>query len=292
MKKPYDPVVTAADPRVVPILIRGAILRVTEGPDAGVELRVSGPLASVGTGELCDLQLTDRSISRDHLRLSLSDKGIVLRDDSSRNGTWMDDVRVHHAIITKSTSVRLGSTTIQIELDARVSEIAASNTSRFGGALGAAPAMRVVFAMLQRAAATELTVLLEGESGVGKEVLARAIHETSPRAKEPFITVDCGSIPAHLIESELFGHTRGAFTGASGDRQGLFEEASGGTIFLDEIGELPIELQPKLLRVLEQREVRPVGSNRSRPVDVRVVAATNRQLTASVARGEFREDLM
>ncbi len=283
---------TAADPRVVPILIRAAEVRVVEGPDVGLALRIDGPVCSVGTGDLCDLRLTDRSVSRDHLRLSLSEHGVSLRDDGSRNGTWIGDVRVAQATITASTRVRIGSTTLALTLDARPSEVAASTSGRFGGALGTAPVMRVVFALLQRAAPTELTVLLEGESGVGKEVLARAVHAASPRAKGPFVTVDCGAIPAHLVESELFGHTRGSFTGATTDRSGLFAEADGGTIFLDEVGELPLEMQPKLLRVLEQREVRPVGANRSRPVDVRVVAATNRQLSGAVSRGEFREDLM
>ncbi len=290
--KRHDGQSTAADPREVPLLVRGAHVRVTEGPDTGAELRIAGLVSSVGTGELCDLRLTDRSVSRDHLRLSLSDKGISLRDDGSRNGTWIGDVRVREATITASTRVRLGSTTLALTLDAKASAVAASNTSRFGSALGASAAMRVVFAMLQRAAPTDLTVLLEGESGVGKEVLARSIHAASPRAERPFVTVDCGAIPAHLVESELFGHVRGSFTGATSDRQGLFAEADGGTIFLDEVGELPLEMQPKLLRVLEQREVRPVGANRARSIDVRVVAATNRQLVGSVARGEFREDLM
>jgi transcriptional regulator with PAS, ATPase and Fis domain len=161
----------------------------------------------------------------------------------------------------------------------------------FGAAIGVSPAMRHLFAVLERAAQSDVTVLLEGESGVGKEVLARAIHTRSQRAGGPFVTVDCGAIPSSLIESELFGHERGAFTGATHARSGVFEQADGGTIFLDEIGELPLDLQPKLLRAIEAREVRPVGANAARAVDVRIVAATNRRLAEAAASGEFRRDL-
>jgi len=161
----------------------------------------------------------------------------------------------------------------------------------FGDAIGASEAMRQLFATLGRVAGEELSVLLEGESGVGKDVLARAIHAHSKRASGPFVVVDCGAIPPNLIESELFGHERGSFTGAECSRRGVFEEATGGTLFLDEIGELPIDMQPKLLRALEQREVRPVGGRTPRPIDVRVIAATNRKLTALAHAGAFRSDL-
>jgi transcriptional regulator with PAS, ATPase and Fis domain len=151
--------------------------------------------------------------------------------------------------------------------------------------------MRHLFALLERAARSDVTVLFEGESGVGKDVLSHALHAISARADKPFVPVDCGAIPANLIESELFGHVKGAFTGAMSARDGLVVEAHGGTLFLDEIGELPIDLQPKLLRVLEQREVRAVGATRARAVDVRIIAATNRRLLESVASGAFRRDL-
>jgi transcriptional regulator with PAS, ATPase and Fis domain len=151
--------------------------------------------------------------------------------------------------------------------------------------------MRHLFAVLEEAARTDISVLLEGESGVGKDVLAHAIHASSPRRNGPLVVVDCGTIPPSLIESELFGHARGAFTGASEDRRGLFEEAHGGTLFLDEVGELPLDMQPKLLRALETKEIRPVGARRSRLADVRIVSATNRRLAERSRRGEFREDL-
>ncbi|HSO37179.1 MAG TPA: sigma 54-interacting transcriptional regulator [Labilithrix sp.] len=283
---------TVGDPRLAEIAIRAARLEVTEGPDAGMVARVASPVFVIGTGELADLRLTDPTVSREHLRLHVSDAGLVLRDEGSRNGTWLGGLRIHHAAIASDVRVKLGSTAITISVDNEVSAVPVSASGRFGDAIGGSTAMRLVFALLQRAAPTELTVLLEGESGVGKEVLARSIHTQSARRGGPFVAVDCGAIPPQLLESELFGHLRGSFTGANADRGGLFSEADGGTLFLDEIGELPLDMQPKLLRALEQREVRPVGANKPRPIDVRIVAATNRQLAAAVARGEFREDLL
>ncbi|MGC2048508.1 MAG: sigma-54 dependent transcriptional regulator, partial [Gallionella sp.] len=153
------------------------------------------------------------------------------------------------------------------------------------------PAMREMEHMAAKVARTNSTVLITGESGTGKGVVARLIHQQSPRADGPFIPVNCGAIPENLVESEFFGHTRGAFTGADKVRKGLFLEANGGTIFLDEIGELPLSLQVKLLHVIEEKAVRPVGSEVARPVDARIIAATNRDLGAMVAQGKFREDL-
>ena len=172
-----------------------------------------------------------------------------------------------------------------------VIDIIPSEEESFEGVVGASVAMRQVFGILQRVAPTNLTVLIEGETGTGKELISRAVHSRSRRTSGPFVVFDCGAAPENLIESELFGHKRGAFTGAVGDRPGVFELAHTGTIFLDEIGELPLELQPKLLRVLEQREVRRVGGSKTKAIDVRVVAATNRNLREEVARGNFREDL-
>jgi transcriptional regulator with PAS, ATPase and Fis domain len=151
--------------------------------------------------------------------------------------------------------------------------------------------MRELFALLNRVAGTDATVLLAGETGTGKELLAEAVHQRSARAGGPFVVVDCGALPHELIGSELFGHVRGAFTGATNAKRGLIEEADGGTLFLDEVGELPLDLQPQLLRVLEKREVRPVGDTRSKKVSIRVIAATHRDLVASVKAGTFREDL-
>ncbi len=163
--------------------------------------------------------------------------------------------------------------------------------TQLGPLVGASPAMRVAFAALARAARTDATVLIEGETGTGKEGAAEALHVASPRRDGPLVVVDCGALPANLLESELFGHEKGAFTGATARRIGAFEEARGGTIFLDEIGELPLDLQPKLLRVLERKDIRRLGSNARAPVDVRIVAATNRDLRTAVNAGRFRSDL-
>jgi DNA-binding NtrC family response regulator len=170
-------------------------------------------------------------------------------------------------------------------------DILPSDKPRFGPALGQSLAMRTIFGVLERIAPTEATVLLEGETGTGKDVLARAIVEESPRKSGPFVVVDCGAVSYSLIESELFGHERGSFTGAVAQRQGAFELGSGGTVFLDEIGDLPLDVQPKLLRVLESKEFRRVGGNKPIKTDVRVVAATKRDLKREVAGGKFREDL-
>jgi transcriptional regulator with PAS, ATPase and Fis domain len=271
--------------------VRAADLTVRGGPDDGLEARVEIPTFVVGTGELSDLKLSDPTVSREHLRLTLEAAGVRVRDVGSRNGTWIGGVRVREALLTTSTVLTIGATSLSISLDAGPIDLAVSQSTRFGEAIGVSPAMRHVFMLLERAARSDMTVLLEGESGVGKEILARAVHSTSQRAKAPFVALDCGALSPSLIESELFGHERGAFTGAHSARQGLFEAAHGGTIFLDEIGELPIDLQPKLLRVLEEREVRPVGGRTAKPIDVRVVAATNRHLAEAVEAGKFRRDL-
>ncbi len=273
------------------VRVRALALEVVEGPDAGRSVRADRPVFVIGTGEGADLRLTDSAVSREHVRLSLREGGVLLRDESSKNGTWLGSVRIAEALITASTVVSLGGTRIKVHLDPDAIDLPLSSATTFGEALGESAAMRHVFAVLERAAASDVTILLEGESGVGKEVLARSIHATSPRAEGPFITVDCGAIPATMMEAELFGHQKGAFTGAVDAHAGFLEQADGGTLFLDEIGELPLDLQPKLLRVVERREVRRVGGRDVKRVDVRVVAATNRRLSEAVRRGEFRQDL-
>jgi DNA-binding NtrC family response regulator len=210
----------------------------------------------------------------------------------SKNGTWLrGGLRLREIVTLQDVTVEIGATSLMVRMDADALELPLSDAESFGDAIGSSPAMRHLFAMLERAASSEVSVLLEGESGVGKEVLAQALHRQSARRDGPFVPVDCGAIPAALIESELFGHERGAFTGAVRSQVGLFEQAHGGTIFLDEVGELPLDLQPKLLRVLEQREVRPVGARAAKSVDVRVVAATHRRLADASEKGEFRRDL-
>ena len=282
---------TEGDARGTTLRVRAASLEVVEGPDRGRTARLDAPAMVVGSGEEADLLLADPTVSRTHVHLALSPEGLKVRDPGSRNGTWVGPLRIREALVQSDVGLRLGATTIAIRIDAVPSSMELHEGTSFGSALGASDAMRYLFARLAKVAASDATVLLEGESGVGKEVLARAIHERSARAAGPFMTVDCGAIPATVIESELFGHARGAFTGADKDRTGIVELADGGTLFLDEIAELPLDLQTRLLRVLEAREVRPVGSNETHKVDLRVVAATHRGLDEQVRRGAFRQDL-
>jgi DNA-binding NtrC family response regulator len=268
-----------------------AVVRVTTGPDAGLERRLEPGTTRIGTAPSCEVRLSDATVSRLHCELRVEPDGVRVVDSGSTNGTRVDGLEVVEARLQGAARIELGKTTLALEIRGESIEVTIAPRERFGRMLGASAAMRRVFHMMATVAPTNATVLFQGETGTGKELAAQAIHETSKRAEGPFVAVDCGAIAEHLIESELFGHVRGAFTGASADRRGLFEEATGGTLFLDEIGELPLSLQPKLLRALEEREVRPVGSNATRPVDVRVIAATNRPLASAVNDGSFREDL-
>jgi transcriptional regulator with PAS, ATPase and Fis domain len=279
------------DARKTALQVRSAKLVITKGVDAGRSVMIDQPTFVIGTGQSADVRLGDPAVSREHVRVSLLPNGVRLRDDGSKNGTWLGGVRIREVLLSSDASIVVGGTTIAITIEADDLELPLSANDRFGDAIGASAVMRNLFAILEKVAPTELTVLLEGESGTGKDVLARAIHARSARANEPMVVVDCGAIPETLIESELFGHERGSFTGADKARKGVFEEANGGTLFLDEIGELPVEMQPKLLRALEAREVRPVGARAPRPIDVRVVAATSRRLAEAARTGEFRSDL-
>ncbi len=200
-------------------------------------------------------------------------------------------MRVVEALVRPSATLRIGQVEIALRTSARAIDVLPSERTRFGDAVGRSLAMRTVFGVLEFMAPSTATILLEGETGTGKDVLARAIVRESRRKKAPFIVLDCGAITPGLLESELFGHEKGAFTGASTARRGAFEAANGGTILIDEVGELPLDLQPKLLRVLEAREVKRLGSSEPSKVDVRIIAATKRNLVARVAEGAFREDL-
>jgi DNA-binding NtrC family response regulator len=200
-------------------------------------------------------------------------------------------VRVREVVVRGDVDVRFGKTKVRLELAGAHDEVRSSQRTTYGALIGASPAMRRVYTLLERAAPTNASVLITGESGTGKELAARAIHDASPRAGGPFEVVDCGGLPPTLIESELFGHEKGAFTNAEHSREGAFERADGGTLFLDELGELPLELQPKLLRALGEAEIRRLGSRDVRKIDVRVVAATNRDLRREVNAGSFRSDV-
>jgi DNA-binding NtrC family response regulator len=245
---------------------------------------------TVGADRTCDLVVDDPALSRQHAELTATPEGVRVRDLGSTNGTFWQSSRVMDVMVPAGASVRLGGTTMRF-LAGEAPRLPPSPRRRFGGMVGDGATMRELFSVLEMASPTDATVLLEGESGTGKELAARAIHDHSARAAGPMVIVDCGAIGETLIDSHLFGHVRGSFTGALADRKGAFVEASGGTIFLDEIGELPLAVQARLLRVLEAQTVQPVGSDKAVQIDARIIAATHRNLAQMVERKEFRFDL-
>jgi transcriptional regulator with GAF, ATPase, and Fis domain len=266
-------------------------LLVLSGASEGLERGLSS-IMTVGADPRCDLCLRDRGISRNHAEFRLKDGRVWVRDLGSRNGTVLNGVHVTEAALQLGSVVQLGEISVGLYPRWHIREVDPSEATRFGHLYGASLAMRQVFAILERVAGTQATVLIEGESGTGKELVARSLHEASDRARKPYVVFDCTTVTKELAESELFGHVKGAFSGAVADRDGAFRQADGGTIFLDELGELPLDLQPKLLRVLESGETRRVGDTQRRTVDVRVLAATNRDLHAEARRGRFRSDLL
>ncbi|CAN5475712.1 hypothetical protein BH09MYX1_BH09MYX1_26330 [soil metagenome] len=245
----------------------------------------------VGRGADCDLIVDDGSVSQAHVRVMLTANGILVRDLESKNGTSIGGVTVREAFLPPSTSAKIGAVALRVRNDGEAADVPLWPGASFGGALGGSIGMRARFAELHRVAQTAETILLTGESGSGKEVLARAIHDHSPRADRPFVVFDAGAVAASIVESELFGHVGGAFTGASGRRSGILADAEDGTLFLDEIGELPLELQPKLLRALDAKAFRPVGGDKWVSFRARVIAATHRDLCGAVSKGTFRQDL-
>ncbi len=271
--------------------IRRFRVSVVAGPSIGSMWSEPLERCAIGSHPSNDLVIEDPTVSRFHCELVIAGSRVRVRDLGSRNGTVANDVTIADGSLPGGTQLVLGHTKVRIDVEADLAELATSERSAFGSLVGASPAMREVFSQLERIAASEATVLIEGETGTGKEGVAEAIHEASPRARGPFVVLDCSAIPANLLESELFGHEPGSFTGATDRRIGVFEQASGGTVFLDEIGEMPADLQPKLLRALESREIRRVGGRSAIRCDLRIVAATNRDLRAEVNRGTFRADL-
>jgi DNA-binding NtrC family response regulator len=249
------------------------------------------PVVRLGARPENEVVIDDETVSRLHCEIRADDAGFRLRDLGSTNGTFVEGIRVLDAYLGQTQLLRLGSSSVRFTVLGEESDIEASAADRFGPLVGGSVKMRELYAVLERVAPTTAPVLIEGDTGTGKELVARAIHDQSPRAQKPFVVFDCASVPANLMESELFGHERGAFTGATERRIGRLEDADGGTFVLDELGELPIDLQPKLLRALETRSIRRVGGHNERRIDVRIVASTNRDLASEVNRGAFREDL-
>jgi DNA-binding NtrC family response regulator len=260
-------------------------------PTGGPELHFEKEEITLGAMEDNDVILRDDTVSRYHCKIIQEDTGYVLVDLRSTNGTFINKVRIREGYLRPGCTIGVGQQILKFNAREEQVEILPSDSDRCGDLIGRNARMREIYSIIEKISPTNTTVIIEGETGTGKEVVAQSIHNLSPRVKGPLIIFDCGAVPPNLIESELFGHEKGSFTGAVMTRQGLFELADGGTLFLDELGELPIDLQPKLLRALEQREVRRVGAAKSTKVDVRIIAATNRNLETEVREGRFRQDL-
>jgi transcriptional regulator with PAS, ATPase and Fis domain len=273
------------------LVARRWCVEVIKGPDSGKQVQRDGGTVLIGSHPSADLILTDATVSRHHVELRLRAEGVLAVDLGSTNGIRVGGARVERALITPGGTLSLGKTELKLRPIDRKLDLSAGGLQRFGEFITSYKPLEQQLARLAWVAKSEATVLIEGETGTGKELLARAIHDHSPRATSPFVVVDCTNVSETLLESQLFGHLRGSFTGAIADQIGAFEAGNGGTVFLDELGELPIHLQPKLLRVLEARTIRRLGDLVERPIDVRFVAATNRRLEQMVARGTFRSDL-
>ncbi len=262
------------------------------GQPADRRIVLDGDFFRVGSHAANNLVITDPAVSRFHLSLARTGSGFRLTDEGSTNGTKLDGVRVRDADLPLPESrIELGDSVVRVRDLGSARQVEVPAALSLGGIYGVSTPMRLLFELIKRVSKSGSDVLIEGESGTGKELIAAEIVRLGGRHDKPLIIVDCGAVSPQIIESELFGHVRGAFTGANRDREGAFEAADGGTVFLDEIGELPLEMQPKLLRALANREVRRIGDNRVKKVDVRVVAATNRKLEREVNSGRFREDL-
>jgi len=269
----------------------GGTFLVIKGPDRGEQVALSNKPLTFGSAPSCDLVLTDKTVSRRHAMALLEGNEVMVRDLGSTNGSFIQGSRFKEINVGFGAEIKLGRTVIKFLPDEEAVEPIESELDTFGQLVGRDVKMRRMFALLADIAPNDATVLIEGETGTGKELIAEELHNHSKRDKGPFVVFDCGAVPRELIESALFGHVKGSFTGAHADRKGAFAEANGGTIFLDEIGELPIDMQPSLLRALDKRAVRRVGANQYDKVDVRVVAATNRDLREEVSKKQFREDL-
>jgi transcriptional regulator with PAS, ATPase and Fis domain len=265
-------------------------LLVIDGPDAPRAVSLEREVV-VGSGGDAQLMLRDDTVSAAHLKVTPEGARFLVMDLGSTNGSFYEGSRFDALEAAPGSTFKLGRTTLRIEMQSRALEVRPSTSRKLGELVAENVAMREVFAVVELSAPRDVTVLITGETGTGKELVARALHDLSPRRKGPFVTVDCGALPEALLESELFGHVKGAFTGAHADRKGAFARADGGTLFLDELGRVSGAVQSRLLRALEARTVKPVGSDSERRVDVRVVAATPAELSVAVANGSFRADL-
>ncbi len=270
--------------RLEPVLVEAV-----DGPGKGAQRVLEVGTLTVGSDSSCDLVVADRSVSRRHATIELVPGAVKVRDLGSRNGTTYLGARIEQARVPLGGSVRIGRTTLRFSPLAP--EVPPSEREELCGLIGRSLPMRRLFTLVEKLARSDATVLVRGESGTGKDAVARAIHQLSDRASSPFVVFECAAVNPNLVESELFGHARGAFTGADRARAGAVEAATGGTLYLDEVGALPLELQPKLLRVLESREFRRVGENLPRKTSMRVVASTHKDLEAEVKAGHFRSDL-
>lgn len=284
-------VLSSGDKTESMLRVRKTKLLVISGPMQGHEFVVNRDTFTIGSSDHNDLSIHDSTMSKRHCEISVGQSGYVIRDLDSTNGTFVQGVRISSAHLAPGCEIQLGKTRIIFCPLQDSNDIPLSVHESFGKMLGRSIPMRRIFYLAETYSPADVTIMITGETGTGKEVLAEEIHNHSPRKDKPFIVIDCAAISKELIESELFGHVKGSFTGATSDRQGAFELADGGTVFLDEIGDLSPELQPKLLRVLEKREIRRVGSNKVQKIDVRIISATNRNLANDVNEGNFREDL-
>ena len=273
-----------------PSVVSRCQLVVIEGPEMGRAVLLDEE-RTIGSGAKADLRLSDDTVSALHLTVKPSGAHFVVRDSGSTNGTFFEGSRVTELELSPGATLKVGKSYLRIQPQQRALEVAPSQARRFGELVAESFAMREVFAVLELAAASEVTVLVPGETGTGKELVARAIHEASARRGKPFVAIDCGALPESLLESELFGHVRGAFTGASSSRVGAFARANGGTLFLDELAAVSPSVQARLLRVIEERKVKPVGADEEKKIDVRLVAASRVDLSTRVAEGAFRPDL-
>jgi two-component system response regulator GlrR len=264
-------------------------LTIVSGPGKGASVPLKGPLV-IGSADESGLKISDATVSRAHVQLKPRSDGVMVKDLGSMNGTLVAGARIEQALVESEATLSIGQSMVRISVVEN--DLGAPlGPEELGGAVAHSHAMRRVFGLLERLAGTDVPVVLLGETGTGKDVLARALHSISTRAAGPMVVFDCSAVAANLVESELFGHARGAFTGATGERKGAFAQADGGTLFLDELGELPLDLQPRLLRALESGQVKQVGDDSYRSVDVRVIVATHRDLEGLTREGKFRQDL-